>query len=73
MCVVDEFLFTAGADGKVKKWENLDKEPTLVEEVDTGKSINALIAGLDHAVYVGDSAGFVKRVSFATHEETADE
>lgn len=65
MCTVDDFLFTAGFDGKVKKWKNLDKAPTLVEEIDTGKCINALCVGPEHTVYVGDSAGFVKRLRFS--------
>lgn len=65
MCTADEFLFTAGYDGKVKKWKDLDKDPKLVEEIDTGKCINTLIEGPDHTVFVGDSEGFVKRLRFS--------
>lgn len=65
ICAVDDFLFTAGYDGKVKKWKNLGKEPTLVEEIDTGKCINAMIAGPEHTVFVGDVEGFVKRLRFS--------
>lgn len=64
MCVADEFLFTAGWDGKVKKWKNVEKDPTLVEEIDTGKCINAMVAGPDHTIFVGDSEGYVKRLQF---------
>lgn len=66
MCVGDEYLFTAGFDGKVKKWKNLGKEPTLVEEVDTGKCINCLCVGPSPTIFAGDSEGFVKRVRFST-------
>lgn len=66
MCTVGDFLFTAGYDGKVKKWTNLDKTPTLVEEIDTGKCINILCAGPEHTVFSGDSEGFVKRLLFST-------
>lgn len=64
-CDVDDFLFTAGWDGKVKKWKGLESELTLVEEIDTGKCINAMTAGPDHTVFVGDSEGFVKRLRFS--------
>lgn len=66
MCSVDDFLFTAGFDGKVKKWNNLDKAPVLVEEIDTGKCINTMVAGPENTVFVGDSDGFVKRVLFSS-------
>lgn len=66
MCTVDDFLFTAGYDGKVKKWTNFDKTPTLVEEIDTGKCINILCAGPNQTVFAGDSEGFFKRLQFST-------
>lgn len=66
MCDTEEFLFTAGYDGKVKKWKDLEKDPKLVEEIDTGKCINTLIVGPDHTVFVGDSDGFVKRLRFSS-------
>lgn len=62
---LDDFLITAGYDGKVKKWKDLETGPVLVEEIDTGKCINALIPGPEHTVYVGDSEGFVKRLQFS--------
>lgn len=65
ICAVDDFLFTAGSDGKVKKWKNFGKAPTLVEEIDTGKCINVLCAGPDGTVFAGDAAGFVKRLLFS--------
>lgn len=66
MCEMDDFLFTTGYDGKVKKWKNLGKGPVLVEEIDTGKCINAICAGPEHTVFVGDSDGFVKRLLFSS-------
>lgn len=69
MCKAHEFLYTAGKDGKVKKWENVETEPTLVEEIDMGKCINVMVTGPDHTVYVGDAAGFVKRLEFAEESE----
>lgn len=65
MCAVEDFLFTAGFDGKVKKWKDLEKGPVLVEEIDTGKCINTVIPGPEHTVFVGDSEGFVKRLQFS--------
>ncbi|XP_055304436.1 uncharacterized protein LOC129569544 [Sitodiplosis mosellana] len=67
MCELDDFLITAGFDGKVKKWKDLETKPVLVEEIDTGKCINALIAGPEQSssVFVGDSDGFVKRLKFS--------
>lgn len=68
MCSIDEYLFTAGYDGKVKKWKNVENGPELVEEIDTGKCINAMIPGPEHTVYVGDADGFVKRLQFTDIE-----
>lgn len=65
ICAVDDFLFTAGFDGKVKKWTNLGKVPTLVAEIDTGKCINVLCAGPDGTVFAGDADGYVKRLLFS--------
>lgn len=65
LCVRDEFLFTAGWDGKIKKWKNLGKEPTLVEEIDTGKCINCIVNGVGPTLYAGDSDGFIKRIKFS--------
>lgn len=47
-------MFTAGTDGKVKRWKHLDRKPTVVESIDVGKRINALCTGPIHAVVVGD-------------------
>lgn len=68
MCAIDDFLFTAGYDGKVKKWKDLEKGLSLVEEIDTGKCINAMCAGPDHTIFVGDVEGFVKRLRFSTSQ-----
>lgn len=65
MVVMGDFLITAGYDGKVKKWKNLGTEPTLVEEIDTGKCINCLCLGPTPTLYAGDSAGFIKRLRFS--------
>ncbi len=47
-------MFTAGNDGKVKRWKNLDRRPTVVETIDIGTRVNALCAGPVHTVIVGD-------------------
>lgn len=65
MCADDDFLFTAGFDGKVKKWKDLEKGPILVEEIDTGKCINTICTGPEHTVFIGDVDGFVKRLRFS--------
>lgn len=67
-CMVEDFLFTAGSDSKVKKWENVDKEPKIVEEIDTGKCINAMCLGPEHTMLVADSEGFIKRLRFSAQE-----
>lgn len=54
LCATDDSLFTAGNDGKVKRWKNLDRKPTVVETIDVGKIINALCVGPVHTVFVGD-------------------
>lgn len=54
ICANDDSLFTAGADGIVKRWKNLDRKPTVIETIDVGKSINALCIGPIHVVIVGD-------------------
>lgn len=65
MCTVDDYVYSAGYDGIVKKWQISEKGAAIVEEISTGKCINTMVAGLDDTVYVGDSDGFVKRVTFA--------
>lgn len=60
-----EYLYTAGYDGKVKKWKNLANDPTLVEEIDTGKCINCLCLGPSSTLFAGDSDGFIKRLQFS--------
>lgn len=65
MLTVDENIFTAGWDGKVKKWKILGKGPTLVEEIDTGKCINCLCVGPSSTLFAGDSDGFIKRLRFS--------
>lgn len=65
ICELDDFLFTAGYDGKVKKWKNIDKEPTVVEEINTGKCINVLCPGPEHTIFAGDSDGLIKRLKFS--------
>lgn len=54
ICATDDSLFTASSDGKVKRWKNLDRKPTVVESIDIGKSINTLSVGPIHTVVVGD-------------------
>lgn len=64
ICATEDTLYTAGFDGKVKKWVDLDKGPKLGAEIDTGKCINAICNGPNNTVYVGDSDGLIKRISF---------
>lgn len=60
----EDALFTAGYDGRVKKWIISEKEPKLAEEIDVGKCVNTLCFGPDHSVYAGDANGSVKRLRF---------
>lgn len=54
LCASNDSLFTAGNDGIVKRWKNLDRKPTVVETIDVGKRINALCVGPIHTIHVGD-------------------
>lgn len=68
ICATEDSLFTAGTDGKVKRWKNLDRKPTVVESIDVGKRINALCVGPIHTVVVGDpeSEEGVETFNYAT-------
>lgn len=68
ICAIEDCIFTAGSDGIVKKWMDVDKEPTLVEEIDTGKCINLIVAGHDDFIFVGDTDGYVKRLQFGDED-----
>lgn len=65
ICATDNALFTAGYDGKIKKWIDLEKGPKLGETIETGKCINTLCVGPNDSIYSGDSEGVVKRLQFS--------
>lgn len=64
ICGTDKEIFTAGWDGKVKKWINIDTSPKLASEVTIGKCINTLCNGPDGTVYCGSSDGIVRCLRF---------
>lgn len=61
----EDTLFTAGYDGKVKKWIINEKEPESTEEIDVGKCVNTLCFGPDHSIFAGTAEGLVKRLRFS--------
>lgn len=61
----DTAIFTAGYDGKVKKWTNLDKEVKLAEEIEVGKCVNSLCFGPEDTIFTGNADGSVKRIRFS--------
>lgn len=61
----EDAIFTAGYDGKVKKWTDLAKGPKLAEEISVGKCVNSLCFGPDNTIFAGDAAGLVKRIRFS--------
>lgn len=64
----EDLLYTAGYDGIVKQWSNLDsKDPKLTAEVAIGAGcLNALCLGADRSiVYVGGSDGLLRTVQFS--------
>ncbi|XP_058839021.1 uncharacterized protein LOC131694561 [Topomyia yanbarensis] len=68
-CVLgaDDRLYTAGYDGIVKQWTNLEKDPKLTEEVNLNSGcLNVLCLGSERTVvYVGGSDGLLKLVRFS--------
>lgn len=66
LCGTAKELYTAGWDGHVKRWVELDgREPLIAGDVSVGCCVNALCAGADGVVYVGDTRGVISRVSFS--------
>lgn len=57
-------LYTAGYDGKVKKWTNLDKGPKLAGEIAIGNCINTLCVGPDNTIFAGTDDGLIRRLHF---------
>lgn len=66
LCGNNNVIFTAGYDGHVKKWTELDMNPINVGDAIVGHCINALCMGPDDSVYVGDTRGMISRVCFST-------
>lgn len=58
-------VYTAGYEGKVKKWVDLENGAKNAETVDVGKCVNALCIGPNNSVYAGDSSGVIRRLQFA--------
>ena len=60
----DEF-FTAGADGKLKRWVDIEGGGYNSDEVSLGTRINAICMGRDKdIVYAADASGLVQRITF---------
>lgn len=66
VCGTNDRLYTAGYDGKVKKWVELENGAQNSGEIETGVCINHLCNGLENTVYVGDTNGVIKRVQFSS-------
>lgn len=64
ICGNDSVLFTAGYDGHVRKWTELEMAPINVGDAVVGHCINALCAGPNDSVYVADTRGIISRVCF---------
>lgn len=60
----DDAVYTAGYDGKVKKWVDLENGAKNVETIDVGKCVNTLCIGPNNTIYSGDSSGMIKRLQF---------
>ncbi|XP_055903402.1 F-box/WD repeat-containing protein lin-23 [Eupeodes corollae] len=62
----EKFLFSAGYDGKIKCWSDIDKaKPTLVGESDAKNCINSICLGTDGAVYAACSNGVIHKAVFS--------
>lgn len=59
-------LYSAGYDGKVKKWVEVENSPQNVGEVSIGRFINAICMGIDNRVYVADTNGVISEVCFSS-------
>lgn len=66
MCASDTILYSAGYDGKVKKWVEVDNVAQNLGEVTIGSFINAICIGFDNALFVADTTGMISKVSFST-------
>lgn len=65
LCGNANVIFTAGYDGHVRKWTELDMVPVNVGDAVVGHCINALCVGPDDSVFVGDTRGTISRVGFS--------
>ncbi|KAG4067784.1 hypothetical protein HA402_010470 [Bradysia odoriphaga] len=66
VCASGSDLYTAGYDGKVKKWIEVENSPRNVGEVTIGRFINAICMGADSKVYVADTTGVISEVCFSS-------
>lgn len=66
ICGNERELFTAGYDGHVKRWTELEAaEPLNVGDARIGHCVNAICEGADGVVYVADTRGMISRVGFS--------
>lgn len=65
ICSSGSDLYSAGYDGKVKKWIEVENSPQNVGEVTIGRCINAICIGADSKVYVADTNGVISEVCFS--------
>lgn len=65
MTAQGENIYTAAFDGKVKKWAGIEStEPQIVDEIATGKCVNAMVNGPNNTLYIGDAEGWVQQITF---------
>lgn len=63
ICGNDNFLFSAGYDGKIKCWGDIDKsKPSAIGEADVGNCVNSICLGNGNEVYAACSNGTVHKV-----------
>lgn len=66
ICSSGSDLYSAGYDGKVKKWVEVENSPKNVGEVTIGRFVNAICVGLENRVYVADTTGVISEVCFSS-------
>lgn len=66
ICSSGTDLYTAGYDGKIKKWIEIENGAQNVGEVTIGRFINAICTGNDNRVYAADTAGVISEVCFSS-------
>lgn len=67
ICGNDNELFTAGYDGKIKKWIELENNsPHIAGEAVVGVCINSICMGPTGIIYAADTNGIISRAVFGS-------